>query len=87
MCSTDTTSSSSAVLNTVTPWVERPTMRMPPTGQRINWPLLVTSMIWSSSSTGNEATSLPLRPFTAMATMPLPPRPVVRYSNDDERLP
>jgi hypothetical protein len=44
--------------------VERPAMRMPSTGQRINWPLSVTSMIWSESSTGNDATSLPLRPFT-----------------------
>ena len=34
-----------------------------------------------------EATSLPLRGLTAIATMPLPPRPVRRYSNDDERLP
>ena len=29
---------------------------------------------------GNDATSLPLRSFTDIATMPLPPRPVVRYS-------
>ena len=71
----------------MTPWVERPAIRMPSTGQRINWPLSVTSMIWSLSSTGNDATSLPLRPLTDIATMPLPPRPVVRYSNDDERLP
>jgi hypothetical protein len=45
MCSTDTTCSSSAVSNTITPWVERPAMRMPSTGQRISWPLSVTSMI------------------------------------------
>src|SRR3984885_313054 len=87
MCSTDTTCSSSAVSNTMTPWVERPAIRIPATGQRISWPLSVTSMIWSESSTGNDATSLPLRPFTDIATIPLPPRPVVRYSNDDERLP
>src|ERR1700736_4300577 len=87
ICSTDTTCSSSAVSNTMTPWVERPAIRMPSTGQRISCPLSVTSMIWSLSSTGNDATSLPLRPFTDIATMPLPPRPVVRYSNDDERLP
>jgi hypothetical protein len=36
MCSTDTTCSSSAVSNTITPWVERPAIRMPSTGQRIN---------------------------------------------------
>ena len=60
---------------------------MPSTGQRINWPLSVISMIWSLSSTGNEATSLPLRLLTLIATMPLPPRPVVRYSQDEVRLP
>ena len=43
--STDATFSPSAVLNTMTPWVERPAMRMPSTGQRINWPPSVTSMI------------------------------------------
>ncbi len=36
MCSTDTTCSSSAVSNTMTPWVERPATRMPSTGQRIS---------------------------------------------------
>src|SRR6266481_6939276 len=87
ICSTDTTCSSSAVSNTMTPWVERPAIRMPSTGQRINWPLSVTSMIWSESSTGNDATSLPLRLLTDIATMPLPPRPVVRYSYDEVRLP
>src|SRR5664279_3753658 len=51
MCSTDTTCSSSAVSNTMTPWVERPATRMP--------------------STGNDATSLPLRSFTDTATMRL----------------
>lgn len=45
MCSTETTCSSSAVSNTITPWVERPAIRMPSTGQRISWPLSVTSMI------------------------------------------
>ena len=38
MCSTETTRSSSAVSNTITPCVERPTMRMPSTGTRISWP-------------------------------------------------
>lgn len=45
MCSTETTCSSSAVSNTITPWVERPATRMPSTGHRISWPLSVTSMI------------------------------------------
>ena len=44
MRSTDTTFSSSAVLNTITPCVERPAMRMPFTGQRISCPPSVTSM-------------------------------------------
>ncbi len=85
--STETTFSSSAVSKTMTPWLPRPTMRMPLTGQRISCPPSVTSMIWSASSTGKEAISGPLRPFTAMATMPLPPRRVVRYSKDEVRLP
>src|SRR5262249_10440652 len=51
MRSTETTRSSSAVSNTITPWVERPAMRMPSTPQRMSWPRLVTSMIWSLSST------------------------------------
>ncbi len=38
------------------------------------------SMIWSWFSTGKEAARRPLRSLTAMATMPLPPRPVTRYS-------
>ena len=62
-------------------------MRMPVTCVRISWPLSVTSMIWSACSTGNEATSLPVLPVIDIATMPLPPRPVVRYWYDDERLP
>ena len=41
-------------------FVLRPAMRMSSTGQRISWPLSVTSMIWSASSTGKEATRLPL---------------------------
>jgi len=85
--STETTCSPGAVLMTMTPWVERPALRMPCTGQRINWPPSVTSMIWSLSSTGKEATSGPLRSLTAMATMPLPPRLVMRYSYDEVRLP
>ena len=62
-------------------------MRMPFDRQRISWPPSVTSMIWSASSTGKEATSWPIfslivsEPFLpsqiAMATMPLPPRPVI----------
>ncbi len=43
--STDTTCSSSAVLSTITPCVERPAMRMPDTGVRISLPWSVTSMI------------------------------------------
>jgi hypothetical protein len=42
--STDTTRSSSAVLSTITPCVERPAMRMPDTGVRINLPASVTSI-------------------------------------------
>ena len=56
-------------------------------GMRIIWPPSVTSMIWSCRSTGKEATSVPFRSLTAIATMPLPPRPVMRYSYDDVRLP
>ena len=36
MCSTETTCSSSAVSNTITPWVERPAIRISSTGQRIS---------------------------------------------------
>ncbi|MNL65139.1 hypothetical protein D3C87_1894310 [compost metagenome] len=57
------------------------------TGTRMTWPPSVTSMSWSESTAGKEATSLPLRSLTTMATMPLPPRPVTRYSNEDVRLP
>ena len=42
--STDTTRSSSAVLSTITPCVERPAMRMPDTGVRISLPASVTSI-------------------------------------------
>ena len=62
-------------------------MRMSSTPQRITWPAPVTSITSSPSSTGNAAATGPLRSFTAMAVMPLPPRPVSRYSNDDVRLP
>ncbi len=55
-------------------------MRMPSTGMRMSWPPSVTSMIWSLSSTGKDATSLPFRRLTTMAMMPLPPRPDIRYS-------
>src|SRR6185437_8094602 len=85
--STETTCSFSAVENTMTPCVERPAMRMPLTGQRINCPPSVTSMIWSASSIGNEATMRPVLGVSDIATIPLPPRPVVRYSKDEERLP
>ena len=44
MCSTDTTRSSSAVSNTITPCVERPAMRISSTRVRMSWPRLVTSM-------------------------------------------
>ncbi len=64
------------------------------TPQRISWPPSVTSMSWSDSSTGNDATrrpilgrNLPSRSRLSMATMPLPPRPVVRYSYEEVRLP
>ena len=55
-------------------------MRMPATGVRISLPWSVTSMTWSLSSTGNEPTIWPVLAVSDMATMPLPPRPVVRYS-------
>src|SRR5262245_17638757 len=85
--STETTRSASAVSNTITPWVERPAMRIPSTRVRMSWPPSVTSMSWSWSSTGNEAITRPVVLVSAMATIPLPPRPVVRYSYDEERLP
>src|SRR6516165_1383042 len=82
MRSTETTRSPSAVSNTITPWVERPAMRMPSTRVRMSWPPSVTSTSWSPSSTGNEAINLPVfflivpsRSRTSMATMPFPPRP------------
>ncbi len=80
MRSTETTFSSASVLKMRTPCVLRPAMRTSSHRQRISCPPSVTSMIWSESSTGNEATRLPLRSLTTMATMPLPPRPLVRYS-------
>src|SRR6185437_6286446 len=43
--STETTCSSSAVLSTITPCVERPARRMPETGVRISLPWSVTIMI------------------------------------------
>src|SRR5579864_4485412 len=85
--STATTRSSAEVLKTITPCVDRPAILMPETGTRMSCPPSVTSMISSLSSTGNEATSEPLRSLTAMATIPLPPRPVTRYSKDELRLP
>ena len=69
-----------SVRKTRTPCVLRPATRTSSTGQRMSWPPPVTSMIWSLSSTGKEATSGPLRSLTTMATMPLPPRPLTRYS-------
>ncbi len=57
MCSTETTLSSASVLKMRTPCVLRPAMRTSSTGQRMSWPPSVTSMIWSLSATGNEATS------------------------------
>ena len=42
--STETTRSPSAVSNTITPWVERPAMRIPSTRVRMSWPPSVTSM-------------------------------------------
>ena len=63
----------SAVLKTRTPLLARLVKRMPSTGTRMSWPPLVTSITSSSPATGKEATSAPLRWFTAMATMPLPP--------------
>ncbi len=87
MCSTETTCSSSAVSNTITPWVERPAMRMSSTGQRINWPFIGHQHDLIAVLDRNDATSLPLRLLTDIATMPFPPRPVVRYSNDELRLP
>src|SRR5262249_16808800 len=70
MRSTETTFSLSSVLKMRTPWVLRAAMRTSSTGQRMSFPPSVTSMIWSDSSTGNEATSRPLRSLTIMATMP-----------------
>jgi len=68
-------------------WVERPAILIPATGTRISCPPSVTSMISSLSSTGNEATSAPLRSLTAIAATPFPPRPATRYSYDELRLP
>ena len=50
------------------------------TGQRISWPPLVTSMIWSCGATGNEARTGPLRSEVSMLAIPCPPRLVMRYS-------
>ena len=80
MRSTETTFSVPSVRKMRTPCVLRPATRTSWIGQRMSWPPSVTSMIWSLSSTGNEATRSPLRSFTTMAAMPLPPRPEVRYS-------
>src|SRR5262245_10390576 len=85
--STETTRSSSAVLSTITPCVERPAIRMPDTVVRISLPASVTSITWSASSTGKEPTMRPVFFVSDMATIPLPPRPVVRYSYEDDRLP
>ena len=74
----------------MTPCVERLAMRIglsPSTGVRMVLPASVTSMIWSSALTGKEAISLPFRSFTTIATMPFPPRRVMRYSKDEVRLP
>ena len=35
-------------------------------------------MLWNFTPMGNDATSGPLRSLTTMATMPFPPRPLVR---------
>src|SRR5260221_574800 len=84
---TETTRSPPATLNSTTPWVLRPTMRMSCTGQRMSCPPSVTSMIWSASATGKLATTSPLRSDRSILAMPCPPRPVIRYSKAEERLP
>src|SRR4051794_287597 len=88
MCSTETTRPPSAVLKTRTPFEARLTMRMPSTGTRMSCPPSLTSMIWSEVSTGKAAASGPISSIFvgSVARMPLPPRPEVRNSKDEERL-
>src|SRR5262249_13501486 len=69
--STETTRLPSEVLKIVTPCTLRPILRISCTGQRISCLPSVTSIIWSLSSAGNEATNGPLRSLTTIAVMPL----------------
>ncbi len=85
--STETTSSLGPVRKMVTPCVPRPATRMPSTGHADELAAVGHQHQAVAVSTGKEATSLPLRALIAMATMPLPPRPVTRYSKDEVRLP
>jgi hypothetical protein len=63
------------VSKTFTPPAERERKEMPSTGTRIDCPVEVASMIWSSISTGKHATSGPPRMALSMAITPWPPRP------------
>ncbi len=76
MRSTETTRSPSAVSNTITPWVERPAMRMPLTGQRMSLTAVgdqhdLVSLL--NREGGDEFADSSA--VIAMAVMPLPPRP------------
>ena len=79
--STETTRSSSAVSNTITPCVERPAMRMPST-RRADQLAAVGDQhdLVARPRPGTRRPARPVLPVTDIATMPLPPRPVVRYS-------
>ena len=78
MAATDTTRSSSATLNTLTPMVLRAAILTSSTGQRISWPPSVTMMISASSATGKQAVIARFFSPMSMVQMPLPPRPVTR---------
>ena len=65
-----TTSSPGPVSKTLTPPALRERKEMPSTGTRIDWPLEVASMIWSSISTGKAATSGPPRIALSIAITP-----------------
>jgi hypothetical protein len=72
MSASDTTISFLPVLKTLTPPAEREQNEMPSTGTRIDWPLDVASMIWSSISTGKDATISPPRMALSIAVTPMP---------------
>ena len=70
-----------------TPWVARPVSRTVATLMRTDCPAVVMSISSSSSETTVADTTFPVLSVQFMVLMPVPPRPCVRYSSKEVRLP